>query len=352
MAPIHWLKPTTLSTALVLLSACGGGGSSIEPQTEAQLSLAVSDAPVDDANRVVITVDAIELRNDDADPVLINSFVDENGDPVDSVQFDLLAYQGSDSLPIVVEQVVPVGSYNQLVLKGPFDDQSQTFVEQTDMAIKPIKVPSNELKLGQFTVAANGQPLAYTIEFELRKSMNYKPGPDEYTLKPRGVRIVQNDDVGTINGSVDNDLFWDAGDGSCELVADSEHFRRIYLYQLSDDVNAVLPEEVVPLADLYDPDLSAALPENGEVEPFAVAPLSYNEVSDNWTYEFGFVPSGIYVVAYVCDGSADDGEQFQGLTIPSIADYRSRFTFNSNGDEVCDFSGAEGTVVCSTILPD
>lgn len=57
-------KPLSLATLIgaVLLVGCGGdGGGSPSPSGSASLTLGVSDAPVDDANKVVIAFEDVVL---------------------------------------------------------------------------------------------------------------------------------------------------------------------------------------------------------------------------------------------------------------------------------------------------
>ena len=86
------------------------------------------------------------------------------------------------------------GDYSQMRLRildgrdagNQFPDGTPySYVLQDDSVIKPLEVPSNELKLDAFTVAANGLS-AFTTGFDLRP-LHGAAGPrGHYKLKPRG----------------------------------------------------------------------------------------------------------------------------------------------------------------------
>ena len=100
------------------------------------------------------------------------------------------------------------GDYSQMRLRildgrdagNQFPDGTPySYVLQDDGVIKPLEVPSNELKLDAFTIAANGLS-AFTTEFDLRHSMVLPGHEEHYKLKPRGVRLVNNTEVATVRG--------------------------------------------------------------------------------------------------------------------------------------------------------
>ena len=212
------MKPLTLIGLTALLTACGGGGGDNNSQQNAQLSLAFSDAPVDAVSKVCIAVSSISIhpvtgtdlgwttasfltsaQDDGCTPTGETIPLDSAGHPL-FTYIDLLQYQGSASRPLLASQSVVPGDYSQMrlrVLDGRevsnqfLGGTPYSYVKQDDGVIKPLEVPSSELKLDAFTIAANGLS-AFTTEFDLRHSM-VLPGHEEYyKLKPRGVRLVNN----------------------------------------------------------------------------------------------------------------------------------------------------------------
>ncbi len=81
----------------LFLTACGGSDNDTPPTPTpdtAKVSFAVSDAPVDSAEKVVVAFDKIELVRAGQDNIILE-VSGPNGE--DYRQLDLLEYQGSDS---------------------------------------------------------------------------------------------------------------------------------------------------------------------------------------------------------------------------------------------------------------
>ncbi|GAA5216174.1 hypothetical protein GCM10025776_15680 [Corallincola platygyrae] len=289
-------------------------------------TLGVSDAPVDDANKVVITIDTVTLRREGEEDLVFETFSneDEGIDDVETIQIDLLEFQGGSQFIIIDDEEVPAGSYSDMLLEILDEDVELSYVEETDGAIKSIKVPSDELKLGGFEVAADA-PQSFTIEFNLRKSMTYKPGPDEYNLKPRGVSLANNADTGTLMGTIDLDAV--LADPMC---ADSGHI--VYLY-----AGAGLDASM--LADEFDPDEANNGAPDGAIAPFASTGIAMDEDSGDYVYELGFVPAGTHTLAYACDAGeeGDDPDIYDGITIPLPEGNVVEVTVTAGQDTVQDF---------------
>jgi len=124
---------------------------------------------------------------------------------------DLLTLAGMASTDLHTGTEISVGEYNQIRLT--MTDLSYALVDMDQDGVPddadldgaadkmPVRVPSNELKLGGFT-AVVGQELDLTVEFDLRKGMTNPVEQAGYILKPRGVRLVDNSVSGHIEGTV------------------------------------------------------------------------------------------------------------------------------------------------------
>ena len=306
------LKPITqavlISAVVSTLAACGGSGSDSNPNNagnepdSTSFSLAVSDAPVDQANEVVVYFDTVELIGEDGNQTF--DVRDGNGDPM---AIDLLQYQGDAFVEIVSATDIPLGTYSQLRLVVTDDSYISTDIGTFDLA-----VPSGELKLDGFVALPNVEA-AYTVEFDLRKSVVDPVGQTTtYFLKPRGVRLVANSDVGTLSGTVSSDLITHP---DCSVKAGSDVGNAVYIY---GDVNldaGVLGDDADNPSDTQ------------EVSPYAIATVNYDEASDSYSYVAGYLPAGDYTVAFSCladvdepesDENAEDGFTFQAVTETSI----------------------------------
>ena len=153
------MKKLAIVTALsaALLGCGGGGGGSDDSSSTGTVSLGITDAPVDDADHVVITVDKIILRRDGASDVVVDRFTipSLNLNNAETFQIDLLDYQHGNQLLVVDDLEVPAGSYAHVILQVLDNNVNYSYVE-IDGARTPIKQPSNELKLGGLNVVSDG----------------------------------------------------------------------------------------------------------------------------------------------------------------------------------------------------
>lgn len=292
----------------VLLTACGGGSdgdNNTQPPSNAKMSLAFSDAPVDHVSKVCIAVANISINpvsgselgwstasflssalDDGCTPAGVSIPLDDNGHP-QFTYIDLLAYQGSKTRQLLDSQDVVAGEYSQMRLEILDGTQSEnqydngapySYVLQDDGVIKPLEVPSNELKLDAFTIAANGTSI-FTTEFDLRHSMVLPGHEEHYKLKPRGVRLVNNTEVATVKGTVNS--------GLCGGVLTDKAF--VYFY------------DELRMDDAY-PDMADL--DNGFYASAPVLPRT----GGGYGYELGFVNLGHYDVVLICNGDEDDPE--------------------------------------------
>lgn len=265
------------------LAACGGSDNddSGSGSNTGQASVAVTDAPVDGATRVVVEFTAVELKPQAGESILFELSAPQ--------QIDLLALQGSEFEPLIQDETVPAGPYNWIRLHvndndcdvlEPGTDPSGSFVELEDGGIEPLHIPSGSqsgLKLvSGFTVAAGGQT-DLTIDFDVRKSLTAPEGQACHFLKP-ALRVVDNAMVGHISGVVSPDA----------LVHDS----------------CLDPESVVAVYLFEGADITADDIDGMEAEPLTSALV--DEVTG--TYEIGFVLAGEHTLALTCDADLDDPE--------------------------------------------
>lgn len=311
------LRQSALAIACLSLVGCGGSGSDSGTTANNQtativttttsvvlFSLGLSDAPVDDAVAVYIELDSIKLsavdESSSTQETIIETFTDINGMEVETVQVNLLDYQGSAQLKIIDEaqsiELEP-GVYDMEL--SVIDEGSYVLLDN-DATEHDIKVPSSRLRLGEFNVSEAASQVddtpAYTIEFDLRKSLVMRGNANNnngFIIKPHGVRIASL--AGTIAG---------------EVAADFTNLGDCYIY-LYDTV-------VTEYGDMFDPEDDAYITPEEEVT--ASAPLATTKVGVDGTYEIAFLQPNNYQVALSCGVEIDDNVQFDGLTIPSAGD--------------------------------
>jgi Domain of unknown function (DUF4382) len=350
---MKFLKSHYLSITIIVLSlaACGGGGGGgggdgggvSAPGSSAaapgSVSIGVSDAPVEGLSEVVITIDGMELRRKDSgdcdddsgtdDCFYIDHFT-EDGEDTDTIQVDLLALQGFDNQIIIEGLELEAGEYDQLRLSIIDEDTNFSWVKEiaNGDVLKELKVPSDELKLGGFTVDSGGEQV-FVIEFDLRKSMTYNPGPDRYILKPRGVRVVEVEAAASISGNVNSILFSGNSTSPCTNKVDVNDGNVVYLYRgynlATDD-----------LADNFDSSVDVDAPAT------AIAPYTSQTVEADGSYVVAYLPAGEYTLAFSCEAENDDPELLDGIIIPSPDTQIVELRLGEGESKKCDLPLAGG----------
>lgn len=288
-------KKNFVSCALstFLIAACGGNSNDPSLST---FSLSISDAPVDELSEVIVCFNQIELKGNSEDitftvgneegMIASNDLcLDDNEEVIaNTVGIDLRQYTGSDSITLVDGINIEAGDYTQLRLimsDGSYGTDVQTNEKVT------VSVPSNELKLDGFTATLGGT-VNFTLEFDLNKAMTNPVGQAGYFLKPRGVRLVNNNEAGHIEGTVSETLLID---NQCTPLSDSTvNAASVYLYE----------GEGLTIDTLED---------NGGDEvgnlPYASTAVTFDSEQTSYNFEIGFIKTGDYTIALSCDTEDD-----------------------------------------------
>jgi len=293
----------TYTLSAFLLTACGGSsdGSSNDNSNDnlplPSFSLALSDAPVDDLSKVVVCFNQIELKGsgdavfsvgDEVEMIAVNDLCLDNSGAVipNTIGIDLLEYTGSESIALVEGISIAAGDYTQLRLI--MSDGSYGIDAQTGDKIS-ISVPSNELKLDGFTATLGGT-VDFTLEFDLNKGMTNPVGQAGYFLKPRGVRLVNNNEAGHIEGTVSETLMID---NQCTPLSDSSvNVASVYMYEGTGVVIDTMEDN--------------GGDENGSLS-YASASVTFDSEQTSYNFEIGFIKAGDYTIAVTCD-TEDDPE--------------------------------------------
>jgi len=279
------MKKALITSALsvfttLLLSAC----SESTNQSTATFTLNITDAPVDEADAVVVQFSTISLKSEDNDDLTF-AF-----NPAKTI--DLLALQGLASQPLIENQVIPAGKYNQIRLgvNAEFDSVMDSYITVNNVDYE-LRVPSGSqsgLKINTpFTVAAGSTDISvadanavYTIDFDLRKSIVNPGGQSGYFLKPV-LRLVQNINTGSVSGSVDSGLLVGA---NCS------------------DADPLTGNAVYVFAGMVTPD---DFDEIG-VEPITTSLVNFNAGSGTYSYEVGYLAAGDFTLGFTCAADLDD----------------------------------------------
>lgn len=259
-----------------LLSACGGSGTST-------MNLSVTDAAVDDAESVVVQFTGVELKPAGGTAVQFTLPAPR--------QIDLLALNGGGSTTLLQGVSVPAGDYEYVRLQvNAGRTGSDSYIDLTDGSRHALFIPSGNqsgLKLVSGFSVPEGAVANFVIDFDLRKSVRNPPGQDGvYVLRPT-LRIINSDLVGSISGTVANELATATG---CSPA--------VYVYAGSNYL---------------------AGDEGSATAPLTSALVALDEVSGTYRYTAAFLPPGDYTVAYTCDAALDNPETDDAVTFPQQA---------------------------------
>jgi hypothetical protein len=281
------IPAVTISMALVL-SACGGGGGGSET---GRLSLAVTDAPVDDATSVVVQFSGVAFKRAGAASEVVQNLTPSPR------QLDLLQYQGGHAALLLDGVSLPAGDYEWIRLM--VDNEvgvRDSYIVLTGGEECELRVPSGAesgLKLNRgFSLPADGS-VALTIDFDLRKSIHAPPGQrgvaeactQGYLMRPT-LRIVDDANVGAIGGHVDNALITEG----C--------LPKVYVFSGS----GMTPDDIEEA-------------DGADADPLVVAGVAVENGSTAYAYRAAFLPPGPYTAAFTCgddDPAADDTLTFVG----------------------------------------
>ncbi|MBC7531866.1 MAG: DUF4382 domain-containing protein [Oligoflexus sp.] len=192
--------------SVFLVDGCGGtlGGN---PEAEGgpaasgkALSFAITDAPVEGAKSVFITVESVSLLKADGEWLSI---------PLEtSTEIDLLHYQDGLTSPLAAIADISAGTYSQTRLV--LSDSSPARLIDLDGVEHSLKIPSGSesgLKINSPIVFEAGVTKSLVIDFDLRKSIkltgNGNSPNAKYMMKPI-LRMIESKDAGNLQGTASN----------------------------------------------------------------------------------------------------------------------------------------------------
>jgi hypothetical protein len=307
---MHYATRSAMAMLLLSLGACGGGGG--DGSQTGRMTLSVTDAPVDEAESVVVQFSGVAFKRAGAAAETVETLTPATR------QIDLLEYQEGRAALLLDGVTLPAGDYEWVRLI--VDNQPgvrDSYLVRTSGEECELRVPSGAesgLKLNRgFSLPADGS-IALTIDFDLRKSIHAPPGqrgtaPDctqGYLMRPT-LRIVDDANVGAIAGSVDSALVTE------------ECLPKVYVFSGA----SVVPDDIED---------QGATP---DVDPLLVARVLIQNGATAYAYRAAFIVPGDYTVAFTCsddDATADDVLEF--LTPKNV-------TVRANVISIADFAAPE-----------
>ena len=306
----RFIKCLSAACMTVLLTACGGSDSDSSSSGTAPLTVAITDAPVDGASAVVITFTGVTVQADDGTRTTYSVEDPLTGEPGRSI--DLLALGGGDQVVLLDDVPLEYGRYSWMRLEVDLSYPDKAYILFEDAPDAPYELRCSScaqsgLKLNRsFTVGevcetnesvepvdveldepcGTGEAgVAFTIDFDLRKSITDPQSGDYYKLRPT-LRIVETELAGNFTGMVNTSLIPDA-----EMIdiGDSSGCS-VYTFAGSD----VEPEDI-------------SLDDAGHINPVTTADVKWNGVE--FIYTAAFLLAGEYTAALTCDAGNDNPEE-------------------------------------------
>lgn len=311
---VRALVPCLALTSSLLIAGCGGDDDADSSQT-GTASFSIKDAPVDGVSEVVVTFDRIDLKPRNG---AVERF---ELDPPRTV--DLLALQGTDAAALIDAVELPSGQYDWMRLYVVTDGSEVVEVlgGEFDLFIPGSHPPSSNpnqrfLHLARPFVIPAGGHADFTVDVELRKALIKRtsgPGSPFYMLRP-SLRLVDNFATGTLTGTAPH-CTSDLSSGG----------NAVYVYEGAGAV----PGDV-----FVGEDGDELLRSDGADHPLTLANVTLDTESGLWRYTVGFLPAGVYSIAFTCQAREDEpGSQDDiGLSSPTDVTITAGETFELNLD--------------------
>jgi Domain of unknown function (DUF4382) len=322
---------STISLYTMSLLACGGGGSSSGSST-GTLSINVTDAPVDSADKVLVQFTAVTVKPDigEAETISLSGDSQSCRDLLDGIDpsptpsgedtvrcIELKELQGTESANLLDGVTLTAGNYDWIRLDVEAGrDTMDSIIVLDDGRRESLYIPSgNEsgLKLNSpYTILAGGNH-SFVVDFDLRKSINDPQGFPDYRLRP-SLRLIDLSESGNIVGTVDAALL--TADGCSGDVNTGSGFA-VYVYEGGEQT--ITGEEGSTNA------------------PLTSASLHLNSDTSEWEYTVGFVAPGEYSVVFTCQ-AADDSVEASDNDISFVESPDSPTSVLANEDSSVNFS--------------
>ena len=249
-------------------------------RNDGRLDLGITDAPVDEADAIVVSFTGVELRHEEGDTEVFPF------DPPRTI--NLAALTGGDSELLLSDESIPSGRYERIRLKVLSSSTGlESYIDLVD-GRRPLLVPADAvsgLDINQLFEVADGERSRYTIDVDLRRSVRRpEDGSQTYLLRP-SLRLVEDDAAGRIAGVV----------SSARIV--SGCVPAVYVFAGRD----VTPDDVDGVG----------------AEPLTSARVRLSTTDGSYRYQAAFLSAGGYTVAFTCDAGDDDPATSQTLDFVS-----------------------------------
>ena len=283
-----------MATFLLGVAACGSGGS--PDATGGTLSIAITDAPVDNVEKVWVRFTGMTLK-----PQNGQQFTITFDTPFD---IDLASLDGGNTATLLNNEPVEAGRYNwiRFEVDAEFDDNFMySYVETSIGGMEDLAVPSDRLRLVSGFVVTVNQNTSFVIDWDLRKGLTNPVGQPGWFLRP-ALRIIDMTEHGSISGTVADSLTSDALNEPVETQCNNDpndySGNVVYVFE-----GAVTPDDIRTMDDT-------------DVDPLTTANVR-QDINGIYRYSVAFLSPGDYTVAFTCQGLSEDPETDDELVFVS-----------------------------------
>jgi hypothetical protein len=309
------IRASSIALFLSCLTTFGCGGSSDDSDDVAAtqrgtLSVAITDAPVDNATAVYVQFTGVTVKPQQAEAIE-HSF----DSPLD---VDLLALSGGESTLLLSAESVPAArvEWIELHVNAEIDNVFDSYVVEDSGGMAELGIPSDSqsgLRVVSEFIVNDDQNATFMIDWDLRKALSHPLGESEWIMRP-ALRVTDMSEYGSIAGTVPDGLLMDE---MCDNNLATDVGNSIYVY--SGHIDA--------------PD---------DIGGFGVEPLTTTRVAQDmdaagaYTYAATFLSPGDYTVALNCQGLREDPESDDDITLVQpthttvVDDEKSLVNFQSN----------------------
>ncbi len=275
--------------SLCLLAACGLAA------CEGDVSVAITDAPSDDAVRVVVRVTGLEFNRADGTNQVVNL-----DSPLDVNLSELTAGR---SLSLVSREELPAGDYTAVELILDIDTQQlDSYIELDDGSeISLVLAAGANLRARKDFQIEDGESLKLTIDFDLRRSLTATENAAGDRILNPALRLVQDDLAGSVSGRIDTALLESE---TCDNGDAHDTGNVIYAFLNAD----ITPDDIDGIAP----------------DPVSTGLIQADATTGESTYTLAFLESGDYTLAISCQGRLDEPQTDDAVIFAATANVSIR----------------------------
>jgi len=280
------IKRIPVLASALLLAACGGGGGGGSSGTTS-FSLAVTDAPVDDATNVSVAFTGVDIQRSSGQWMTFDFDTPKT--------INLLALQGGGR-EFLFDGGIPADCYQEIRARISSDAQAHHLEEKTGGTRYMHLDPGYQegLQVHHEFCITQGVPMDLTIHFDLRKSLHCPDGGGDCTLRPV-LHLIDDATACRISGAVDPSHI-SAHNASCA----------------GGDVVYVFEGHDVTPCDVCEGDQCAGA-SSCSASPITTAMVNLDPRTGDYVYTAAYLGAGNYTVAFTCDAQDDQPDTHESL---------------------------------------